>query len=126
MDADSSKVLHFTQVQVGDSPDTRTSPEMEKAGFVRGLSAIRSQQLTVAAITTDRHVGIRKHVREQESGLEHELDSWHVVKGVRKKLQPLAKKADCNILQGWIQPICNHLYFSVCMSENDKALWLNI
>ncbi|XP_049523172.1 uncharacterized protein LOC125945478 [Dermacentor silvarum] len=46
--------------------------------------------------------------------------------GLRKKLEGIAKRAGCTILNGWIQSICNHLYFSVAMSEGNVALWISI
>lgn len=63
------------------SPDVKSSSQMEKAGFVKGLDDLRRADLKIAAITTDRHPSIRKHLRDHEPEVEHELDSWHVVKG---------------------------------------------
>ncbi|KAH7981804.1 hypothetical protein HPB52_001114 [Rhipicephalus sanguineus] len=80
MDAETKKVLNFTQVQVGQDPQVKKSPQMEKVGFVQCLREVRSKGLEVSSVTTDRHPGIRKHVREEEPGLKHDLDSWHVVK----------------------------------------------
>lgn len=54
---------------------------MEKVGFVQCLGELHSKDLKVSTVTTDRHPGIRKHIREKEPGIKHELDSWHVVKG---------------------------------------------
>ncbi|XP_049527522.1 uncharacterized protein LOC125947180 [Dermacentor silvarum] len=126
MDAETRKVLNFTQVQVGQNPQVKTSPQMEKVGFVQCLGELHSKDLKVSTVTTDRHPGIRKHIREKEPGIKHELDSWHVVKGLRKKLEGIAKRAGCTILNGWIQSICNHLYFSVAMSEGNVALRISI
>ncbi|KAL1481106.1 hypothetical protein MTO96_050460 [Rhipicephalus appendiculatus] len=86
MDADSKKVLNFTQVQVGQDSQVKTSPQMEKVGFVQCLREVRSKGLEVSSVTTDRHPGIRKYIREEEPGLKHGLDSWHVVKGLTRHI----------------------------------------
>ncbi|KAH7953466.1 hypothetical protein HPB49_008925 [Dermacentor silvarum] len=108
------------------NPQVKTSPQLEKVGFVQCLGELHSKDLKVSTVTTDRHPGICKHIREKEPGIKHELDSWHVVKGLWKKLEGIAKRAGCTILNGWIQSICNHLYFSVAMSEGNVALQISI
>lgn len=55
---------------------------MEQAGLIKALAHLRLNDLKVASLTTDRHPSIRKYLREHEQDLLHELDSWHVVKGV--------------------------------------------
>ncbi|KAH7942039.1 hypothetical protein HPB49_019964 [Dermacentor silvarum] len=64
----------------GTNPQVKTSPQMEKVGFVQCLGELHSKDLKVSTVTTDRHPGIRNHIRKKEPGLKHELDSWHVVK----------------------------------------------
>ncbi|KAL1484698.1 hypothetical protein MTO96_032435 [Rhipicephalus appendiculatus] len=51
-------------------------------GFVQCLREVRSKGLEVSSVTTDRHPGIGKYIREEEPGPKHGLDSWHVVKGL--------------------------------------------
>ncbi|KAL1481656.1 hypothetical protein MTO96_034315 [Rhipicephalus appendiculatus] len=82
MDAETAKILHFVQVQVGESADVKTSPQMEQAGLIKALAHLRLKDLKVASLTTDRHPSIRKYLRDHERDLLHELDSWHVVKGL--------------------------------------------
>lgn len=126
VDAETSKVVHSIQVQVGESPDVKSSSQMEKAGFVKGLDDLRRADLKIAAITTDRHPSIRKHLRDHEPEVEHELDSWHVAKGLQKKLDAASKRKECSSLRGWIRNICNHLYFCVALSEGDVTMRLSI
>ncbi|KAL1486408.1 hypothetical protein MTO96_031403 [Rhipicephalus appendiculatus] len=99
---------------------------MEKVGCVQCLREVRSKGLEVSSVTRDRHPGIRKYTREEEPGLKHDLDSWHVVKGLRKKLEGIAKMTGCAILTGSIQSIYNHLYFSVAISEGNVALRISM
>ncbi|KAH9373108.1 hypothetical protein HPB48_001078 [Haemaphysalis longicornis] len=123
VDAETSKVVHSIQVQ---SPDVKSSSQMEKAGFVKGLDDLRRADLEIAAITTDRHPSIRKHLRGHEPEVEHELDSWHVAKGLQKKLDAASKRKECSSLRGWIRNICNHLNFCVALSEGDVTMRLSI
>lgn len=55
---------------------------MEKEGLVRSVNFIKSQELKIKEIVTDRHVQIVKYVREEMPNSVHHFDVWHVVKGM--------------------------------------------
>lgn len=54
---------------------------MEKYGLVKGLQELKGRGIAVASLTTDRHPGIRKHMRLHEPETEHKFHIWHVAKG---------------------------------------------
>lgn len=54
---------------------------MEKEGLKRSLQFLTDRGLSVNALITDRHVQIRKYMREQWPAIKHMLDGWHVGKG---------------------------------------------
>ncbi|XP_037516619.1 uncharacterized protein LOC119393581 [Rhipicephalus sanguineus] len=117
-----SKIIHFVQVQLGENSEVKSSNAMEKFGLKKGLGELKDQNVTICSLTTDRHVGIKKYMRTCEPGIEHTYDAWHVGKGVKKKLTVAAKKSACAALKEWIQPVVNHLYWCVAVSEGDGDL----
>ncbi|XP_075530677.1 uncharacterized protein LOC142563880 isoform X3 [Dermacentor variabilis] len=82
MDDETTMIIRFVHVQVGESTDVKTSPHMEPAGLMKGFAYLKHIDLKVASLTTDRHLGISKYLRDHENDVNHELDSWHVAKGL--------------------------------------------
>ncbi|XP_064468755.1 uncharacterized protein LOC135383046 isoform X1 [Ornithodoros turicata] len=126
MDAASQKIINSVQIQVGESEDIRSSSHMEKAGFIRCLDEVKCKGITVASITTDRHPSVRKHMRENEPTIVHGFDIWHVVKGMKKKLEAAANSRACAALKPWVQHICNHLYWCSGNSEGNTEFLLSM
>ncbi|KAH7953716.1 hypothetical protein HPB49_011610 [Dermacentor silvarum] len=108
------KIVHTEQVQVKESEQVQASSQMEKEGLIRGLKFLREQGMTVSSLTTDRHSGIKKHMRLQCPEIIHYFDVWHVGKGIRKKLATASRRAGCNAILEWTQAIINHLYWCAC------------
>jgi solute carrier family 8 (sodium/calcium exchanger) len=54
---------------------------MEKEGFIRSISYLQGEGLSVDTIVTDRHVQIRKWIRENLPQTSHRFDIWHIAKG---------------------------------------------
>ena len=71
---------------------------MEKAGFVGVLNNILSQGVNVKIVSTDRHLQIRKLMREVYGYIEHAVDPWHLIKGMVKKLRAKSKKKGCEVI----------------------------
>ena len=59
----------------------KNSAAMEKEGLERSLKYLTEEGLSVNTLITDRHVQIRKYMREKWPSLKHRLDGWHVGKG---------------------------------------------
>jgi solute carrier family 8 (sodium/calcium exchanger) len=57
---------------------------MELEGLSRGLSSMKAEGIPVGTIVTDRHVQIRKWLRDTQKmypGIRHQFDVWHMGKG---------------------------------------------
>lgn len=54
---------------------------MEKEGLERCLKFLMKEGLPIETLVTDRHVQIRKYMRERWPAIKHRLDGWHVGKG---------------------------------------------
>ncbi|XP_060077949.1 uncharacterized protein LOC132557477 [Ylistrum balloti] len=84
---------------------------MEKEGLIRAIQKLHQEQIDIQTIITDRHVQIKKWIRETMTSTRHCFDIWHVAKGLKKKLVALSKEKECDNLQRWIKSITNHLYW---------------
>ena len=127
MDKQTNQIATFSLVQV---TEVGNSNWMEKVGFKRALESLRKEGINPKQITTDRHSGIRKHMREEEPDISHQFDVWHFVKSVKKKLRTASKKATCKILEKWIKSIGNHLWWCCATYEGDSELlrekWISV
>ena len=122
-----SKIISVAVTQVSK---VGNSNRMEKMGFVKVLSKLKEKGLNIEQITTDRHTGIRKHMREKEKSISQQFDVWHFCKSIRKKLIAAATKKCNKELSDWIRSICTHFWWccSTC-NEDDTILrekWTSI
>jgi hypothetical protein len=56
---------------------------------------------------------------------------WHVAKGLRKKMESLAKQRDCELIREWIRAVSNHMYWCAATSQGlpadtVAAKWLSV
>ncbi|CAM4329337.1 unnamed protein product [Leuciscus chuanchicus] len=93
---------------------------MEVLGFQRGLDYLLDRGVVVGVVTTDRSPSIRKLMKDNYTGIQHEFDPWLVSKSVKKKLVLISNKKNNKDLQPWIKSITNHLYWSCSTSKGDK------
>ena len=89
------------------------SNKMEKVGLIKVLDDVKEKDKTINQLTTDRHMQIRKYMRENEENVDHQFDVWHFSKSIKSKLLKVSNKAACRPLSAWIKSICNHLWWSV-------------
>ena len=55
---------------------------MELEGLKRGLDYLTGVcRLDIKALVTDRHVMIKKYMRENQPDIQHYFDVWHIAKG---------------------------------------------
>ncbi|XP_040177724.1 uncharacterized protein LOC120909984 [Rana temporaria] len=127
MDAETDKIIDFQveQLQAG-----RTSVSLEKIAFVKALERVLSDGVNVKIIATDRHVSIRKIIREKYPEIRHEFDVWHVAKSIEGKLMAESKKSTGRKLAGWVPLVKNHLCWSSSTCQLNTLLlkekWLSI
>ncbi|KAH3858832.1 hypothetical protein DPMN_101472 [Dreissena polymorpha] len=55
---------------------------MELEGLKRGLRNLATNHISVTDLTTDRHVQVRKFMREEMENIRHWFDVWHMAKGM--------------------------------------------
>ena len=82
MDQILSQILHFHVVCVAETEGK--SNLMEKEGLIRVLKKLDSCDVKIQSITTDRHVQIKKYLREN-------TDVLHAAKSTRGKITSAAK-----------------------------------
>ena len=53
---------------------------MELAGLKRAVTEIEERGITFKALVTDRHIGVKKYIREMQPDKTHYFDVFHVAK----------------------------------------------
>ena len=81
---------------------------MEIFCFIKALNELEENNLVISQITTDRHIQIKKYIREKRPEISHQFDIWHVCKNIKQKLLAASKKKSCQILQLWSKSTQNH------------------
>nr|XP_054775161.1 uncharacterized protein LOC129283348 [Lytechinus pictus] len=120
MNAKNNKIMAMKLVQVSEAS---SSVAMEKLGFQRALQELLDAGINVTVVATDRHVGIRKLMREEYPHIIHQFDVWHVEKAVKKRLLAKSKRKENALLGPWISCIGNHLWWSASnCNENPDLL----
>ncbi|KAF6040074.1 hypothetical protein EB796_001616 [Bugula neritina] len=108
----SSKLVKSTEVS--------SSNAMELEGLKRCREELALHQIKVSSLTTDRHTGVTKYVRQQWPEIKHYFDTWHISKGLKKRLAEKTRTAKYRAIAPWIKSICNHLYWCVWSSEEES------
>ena len=111
-----TKICKYFEMAAGNSN------RMEKYGFIKAIDETKEKKLKIKQLTTDRHMQIKKYLREEEEDIDHQFDVWHFCKNIRKKLLAAAQKKSCNDLNKWIKSICNHFWWASATCENDEQL----
>ncbi|CAG2211707.1 unnamed protein product [Mytilus edulis] len=80
MDLNTNKILDIQLVQ---SNEVKGSTHMELEGLKRGLSLlIDTNHIEVSTLVTDRHVMIKKFMKDNHPEINHYFDVWHIAKGI--------------------------------------------
>lgn len=111
LDCETEKIVDFEMVQV---TEVANSNAMELEGFKRVITRIEEQHsISVKGVSTDRHLQIKKYMREKQPDKIHQLDPWHLIKNVSKKINKAAKKKCHSVLSDWSKSIVNHFWWCV-------------
>ena len=113
MNQQTNEIVAFAVTQV---TEVGNSNRMEKVGFTKTLKDLQQKRICINQLTTDRHTGIRKYMREEESKKTYQFDVWHFAKNIKKKLHTVSKKKSCSIHQKWIKSISNHFWWACATS----------
>ena len=103
---------------------------MEKLSIItKTLNEVKQKGICLNQLTTDRHTGIRKYLREEESKITHQFDVWHFVKK-HKRLHQVGKNKSCENLQKWTKSISNHFWWACATCKGGEELlrekWLSV
>ena len=60
----------------------KSSYHLEPEGLTRGIKFLENQALVINTFVSDRHVQIRKRIKENLPHTQHYFDIWHVAKGI--------------------------------------------
>ena len=52
---------------------------MEFEGFKRSMDILKSRNIPISMLITDRHTQIAKHVKENCPSITHYFDVWHLI-----------------------------------------------
>uniref|UniRef100_UPI00358F7204 uncharacterized protein n=1 Tax=Myxine glutinosa TaxID=7769 RepID=UPI00358F7204 len=101
-------IIDVELVQCNEVP---SSCYMEKEGLKRVMAFLSKEGLSIDTMVMDRHVQVRKWMKENAPEVKRHFDVWHIAKGVKKKLLSLSKEKECHGIVQWMASIINHLYW---------------
>ncbi|XP_063969971.1 uncharacterized protein LOC129284132 [Lytechinus pictus] len=119
MNMKTNKILGMALVSVKEAT---SSVGMEKIGCRRVMDNLLENGIDVAVFATDRHVGIRKMMKDDFPWIDHQFDVWHLGKSFQKRLLAKAKLKNCEDLGPWIRATSNHLWWSTQNCEEDPVM----
>eukprot|EP00079_Xenopus_tropicalis_P018460 XP_004920185.1 PREDICTED: uncharacterized protein LOC100495994 [Xenopus tropicalis] len=115
MDITTKKIVDFTIEQVCPG---KTSGQTETIAFAKCLLRLEKKGVDIKVLATDRHSSIRKFMQTKSDTINHQLDVWHICKGLVKKLRAASKRRKCKDIAHWIGPITKHLWW--CSQTCDR------
>lgn len=124
MEFEDEKIL---DIQLLQSNEVGSRVNMETEGLKRCLDLLESNSVKVDSIVIDRHPQVEKYLQERD--MSHYYDVWHVAKGLSKKLDALAKRQDCEVVQKWVPGIKNHMFWTASSSKTGAekvAKWTSL
>ena len=76
-----------------------------KTGFQKTLNEVREKGIVIKQLTTDRHMQIRKYLKEDEPQIDHQFDVWHFLKNTESKVIAAAKKFLVQLYKNELNPL---------------------
>ncbi|XP_056013504.1 uncharacterized protein LOC130052444 [Ostrea edulis] len=123
MEAVSSAILDFKVIQV---TETGSSSRMELEGFKRSFTSLTDNYIKINTFCSDRHVQIRKYLKDHLPHISHQFDVWHLANSIRKKLVAVAKKRENEELIPWVRSIINHVWYCAAECRGDPELLIEM
>lgn len=117
MDAETKKIIGFHIQQL---LPTLSRGHLANLAFKKSLNRILEKGVNVKIVTTDRHVGIRKIMKDSYASIIHRFDPWHVARSISNKILIQSKKKHCEILSRWASPIKSHLWWCVKTCDENR------
>ena len=119
MQMDTNKILAMALVSIQEAT---SSVGMEKVGCRRVLDTLIANSVDVEVFATDRHVSIRKMIKDDYPAINHQFDCLASAKSVTKKLSAKIKLKDYQDLGPWIKAISNHIWWSARNCQEDPIM----
>ena len=89
MSRSKKKVVTISLIQF---TEVGSSNRMEKAGLIKTQQEVKRKEHKIERLTTDRHLQIKKYMREHEEDIDHQFDVWYFSKSIKTKLLYVSKK----------------------------------
>lgn len=120
MEEETGLILHFELVQCTEAS---SSPAMEKVGFERLVQAILDFEVIIGTMITDRSISIKALMKTKKYlHIDHQVDIWHITRGITLKLWKAARKAKCKELMDWIQHVTNQIWWCCANCKGDPKV----
>ena len=121
IDTETGNVIDTEVVPVSE---VKNSNAMEKEGFVRILNRLKKEGVKVDIVSTDKHTQIRKLMRVDPNfnHIKHQIDPWHNIKNISKKINKASKIKSRTELLKWIPSIVNHFWWSITTGEKNAQI----
>ncbi|XP_077345668.1 uncharacterized protein LOC143989420 [Lithobates pipiens] len=120
MEAETQKIVGFGLQQ--HTPGSSSVQASEGKAFEKALNEIKQKGLNVRIVCTDRHVAIRKIIREKYPKILHRYGVQHMAKSIGAKINAASKKKGCEELAPWIPSIKNHLWWASANCEGNPTV----
>ncbi|CAH2306162.1 Hypothetical predicted protein, partial [Pelobates cultripes] len=123
----SQKIIECQTIQVSDA---KSSVAMESLAFKSCMDQVLADKILISILVTDRHVSIRKIMRERYKAINHQFDIWHYCRSIRLKLSTICRQAMYKELVPWQNSIINHMWAACSYSKGNPILlkekWLSV
>ncbi|CAH2321140.1 RNA pseudouridylate synthase domain-containing 1 isoform X1 [Pelobates cultripes] len=110
IDVGSKNIVDFEVVEVYQGTSSVTK---EERGFQMCLDRLRTENLDVHIIATDKHLSIEKLMQEHYEDIDHQYNVWNYAKELKKNLMTLSQKKNCSEISNWIEAIMDHFWWSI-------------
>lgn len=100
----------------------RSSLTMEKYGLKRCMDRLVDSGFDVTMFSSNGQVGIRKMLRVDYPGINHQYDVCHYAKSLRKKMMQASGNRRCKDIIPWVEKICSHFWWCIRTSRRNKEL----
>lgn len=119
LDMETEKILDF---QIEKIEPGVSSVSLGKKAFQIALERLLSANVKVKIIATDRHVGIRKIMKEKYKSIRHEYNVWHLAKSIGKQIYQASLHGNAKELAAWVVPSTKHLLWSASTCHRNPDL----
>ncbi|XP_067854453.1 uncharacterized protein [Heptranchias perlo] len=117
MDNSTHKILDVQVIDI--QKGARTLRNLESSGFQRAFRCLVQNGLNVSEMVTDADPGLLSIMKSKYPNVLHQIDLWHGIKAVHKRLAKVTASSDNKDLQPWIRDIISHFMYCCQHSHGD-------